>query len=273
MKDALIKMLETKDKAFLLQAIELNKMTGILSDDEIGTIAQETQWTKNSLNWILLEHTSFFDNLTQLSLYNKKLEELPYSINKLKNLEFLDLRGNYLNIEINLPKLEEFKVCGKSICTFINRNKKLWTELSLDDTNSDKIKDFTEIYPFLDSLEIDCSNSSYLDKSIALFKQLKQLSAHSNKIKSIPDFITSMDIELLDLRDNQIKSIPKSISNMKELKFLYLSNNKIKDIPTELLELKLDCLDISENILPIESKELIKSHFSHIFSIFILGLL
>lgn len=85
----------------------------------------------------------------------------------------------------------------------------------------------------------------------ARVEKLKELdlsySATSFKLREIPPQIFELkDLEVLNLRNNEISVIPRGILNLRNLKALNLIDNKITEIPEYLSELRdLKSLNIS----------------------------
>jgi len=59
------------------------------------------------------------------------------------------------------------------------------------------------------------------------------------KLKKIPSSIFDLtDLEILNLRNNEISEIPREILQLKQLKYLNLIDNEFKKIPEILSQLK-----------------------------------
>jgi len=131
--------------------------------------------------------------------YSFQIKEIPdfiFKITSLRELQFSD--GNLLTIPKEIKKL-------------INLRK-----LSLDDN---LITDFPSDIGVLDNLEeliLSRNKISSIPKEIdKMLKKLKKLDLHSNKISSIPDELYSLDLNLLDISENPIKTTTKTYTNIK----------------------------------------------------------
>ncbi|KAH9500266.1 E3 ubiquitin-protein ligase lrsam1 [Bulinus truncatus] len=78
---------------------------------------------------------------------------------------------------------------------------------------------------------------------------LRVLDLHNNEFKSLPDEIGALaNLQILDLSGNRLKDLPKSFSEIPFLQTLNLRNNKFKEFPEPVCKLKcLRTLDISHN--------------------------
>ena len=77
------------------------------------------------------------------------------------------------------------------------------------------------------------------------------LNLHNNSLKSIPKEIGNLtNLKILDLSENKITELPSSISNLKKLVNLNLSGNEITKLPSFIGELKnLMTIDLGYNNL------------------------
>lgn len=100
-------------------------------------------------------------------------------------------------------------------------------------------------------LELNGIELSEIPQSIFKLKNLKILRLRKNKIKCIPDEISSLSsLVELNLIDNELTSIPVSLFQLKNLQVLHLRKNKITSIPNEISELiSLTHLNIGNNEL------------------------
>ena len=169
-----------------------------------------------------------------LHLQNNKLNELPSSIGKIKNLKtFYSSNNNFSNslpIEFyNLRKLKSLEIQGSDISTInykINQLKKL------------------------EILKLHFNKINTLPKSISGLKNLKKLYLNYNRIENLPKDIGDLNLTHLSLNNNQISKLPSSITKLVNLDTLYLQANRINSLPKEIGDLKnLKELNLSLNFL------------------------
>lgn len=137
--------------------------------------------------------------ITELNLWNLKLQEFPRSILKFNSLRILNLRNNELKkIPQDIDKLRNLK------------------ELLLSNNKLVNLPD-----------------------SICNLKKLEYLSLGKNKIYSLPNNIGDLiELKALRLSSNALKELPKSICKLKKIEDLLLGNNLLKELPKCLTELK-----------------------------------
>uniref|UniRef100_A0A3Q1G709 Leucine rich repeat containing 27 n=1 Tax=Acanthochromis polyacanthus TaxID=80966 RepID=A0A3Q1G709_9TELE len=87
-----------------------------------------------------------------------------------------------------------------------------------------------------ETLCLSRSNLKQVPGSILKNGTLKHLSLEGNQISSIPDlmFISLPNLQWLDLRKNQIVSLPAEIGSHRSLKTLLLEGNPLSELPPEL---------------------------------------
>ncbi|BFZ05902.1 hypothetical protein BsWGS_08941 [Bradybaena similaris] len=80
-------------------------------------------------------------------------------------------------------------------------------------------------------------------------KLIRVLDLHNNELKSLPeDFGCLIHLQVLDLSSNSLKTLPKAFEDLHSLQTLNIRNNKFKSFPDPILKLKcLRTLDISLN--------------------------
>ncbi|MFX0072208.1 MAG: GTP-binding protein [Candidatus Hermodarchaeota archaeon] len=200
-------------------------------------------------------------NVTEISLFNSGIKELPSSLENLKSLKKLNLRCNPLN---TVPEVV-FKL-------------KFLEDLDLSLTNIKEIPDSIGNLTSLKSLNLENNWLTNIPKSIGNLKALQNLNLENNPISWLPisfsnlisikkihlesapfeprgyliklpkDFGDLRNLELLDLSSHRLKSLPESFSNLKELKTLDLFNNKFKALPNFIGNLQsLEELNVERN--------------------------
>ncbi|XP_032761514.1 leucine-rich repeat-containing protein 69 isoform X1 [Rattus rattus] len=149
-------------------------------------------------------------NTKILTLNGKKMSKMPSALNKLPNLRTLDLQNNQIS-----------KVCPEL---------RTLTKLTLLNLGNNLLQEVPEEIKYLISL-----------KNLHLF---------GNRICRIATgaFDGLEDLVLLNLNDNQLRSLPPEIGRLQNLTFLSLNHNKLTVIPKELCFLEhLSELQINYN--------------------------
>ena len=189
--------------------------------------------------------------LEKLNLRYKYIRELPKEIVGLTNLKILILGGNLLNtLPNNLGKLS-------SLTQLILWQNQL-SELPLSCANLTNLR----------ILNLDNNNFSIFPKCIKGMKKLESLSIGcgtvcrgNNKINDIPDWIgTLSNLNSLNLSGLGLKELNSNICKLDKLLYLGLYNNKLKELPSSIGNLhKLEYLLLNANqlkTLPISLKSL-----------------
>ncbi|EKX40884.1 hypothetical protein GUITHDRAFT_113144 [Guillardia theta CCMP2712] len=179
----------------------------------------------------------FLTNLEKLDLSDNKLKSLPPTIQHMTNLVRLHLYKNDLAVlpdEIaSLKKLQELNVFNNKV---IKIPAVLGELSSLREVNfaDNKLKTI----PPLDGNALDVlpefGNFKDLDELILTKNWL------SNKLESL---------EVLEVNQNLLKTVPASVGNLQMLWKLMLASNKIDHVPPEVFTIKLKTIDLSSNIL------------------------
>jgi hypothetical protein len=185
----------------------------------------------NSNYTVFNKEIESLQNLKILQIKTCKLKNFPYQLQNLKNLEELSFYYN----EFKEPITSEIK-------NFVSLKK---LELSFN-----HLKDFMNIPPNLESLELENAEVGSID--IDILKDLTYLGLRSNPIKNIDNMFEEITNKLpklteLNLSKDTVSVIPKSIKNLTNLKSLNLEENKIMVIPDELYSLSLDTVHLKGN--------------------------
>lgn len=156
-------------------------------------------------------------SLTSLVLSGNKLTSLPGSVGKLSKLKLLDVSWNELT---ELP-------------TEISN----LTDLQSLIVSSNKL---TSLHENLDGLSwllvVKFDNNSFEEFPMCLLNQdnpkirLSEIHGSKNSIQSLPPEINRLTaLRLLDLRDNQLTSMPGEVGDCVKIKDIFLTGNKFSD--------------------------------------------
>jgi small GTP-binding protein len=205
----------------------------------------------------------------ELDLSKLNLTSLPKDVNKLKNLQILNLGQNNLSslpVEIcDLKKLtildlgeNKFQKFPEEVLEFRTLGE-LYLGTNLINSISDKLN-------YLNKLEIiDLSNNNIIElsQSLMLVTTLKKLHIFGNQIKHVPPEICnlrglqSLLLGFIYFGGNNITFLPKEIGRLSNLADLYLSSNKLSSLPEEIKELKsLVNLGLDDNNIEAFPKEI-----------------
>lgn len=125
----------------------------------------------------------------------------------------------------------------------------LWTEFvrgqTLEVEELRKLKRYSKInvpkrkVNLVEHLDLSNSNLEHVPCEIAKFVNLKILVLKGNRIKSVPVCLKDLDsLIYVDLSSNGLDSIPCGVGEFKNLKYLLIANNRIKNIDSCVVGLK-----------------------------------
>lgn len=162
-------------------------------------------------------------------------------INKLKNLEVLNLRKNRLvNItDLSLPKLIHLDLSSNYLGVVPEWIKELNLEfLGLGVNNLLSIPDWIGSLTNLKVLKLHKNKIADV-QVIQNCKNLKFLNLYLNSMTQIPEFIFDLEhIEFFSWGLSSVESLSEKIENWKKLQYLSLVANKIKYLPDSICNLK-----------------------------------
>ena len=173
--------------------------------------------------------------VTSLSLKGQSLKVLSADIEKLTNLQILDLSYNaFTAVPPQVFKLKKLKTL------YINNNA--LTALPIDMSG----------FASLTSLRLDYNpfaNPLAELKKTSTILTLSELNFSANKVNAFPvELLKLSHLSDLDLGYGSIKELPKDIDKLTNLKRLVLTKNAITTFPASFFKLsKLQNLDLSYN--------------------------
>lgn len=160
-----------------------------------------------------------------LDLSDQNLTELPNDINKLTNLEKIDIGSNP-----NLDLVQAFDILKQ-----IGSLKILWLTEGKIKTIPDNISQLKN----LEEIWLDDNELTSFPEPIKQLKNLKYLRLFSNKIKSLSFKKEELpNLIYIDLCYNEFKTFPVQLSVLQSLKRIIIWYNSISVIPSSIKRFK-----------------------------------
>ncbi len=249
------KKLETAQRNFDKKCAELESKGYVLSDSTYPVECKKIIETAKKENATEIELSIFHENgikelvkLTQLKRAKIYFQchpmEVPESITELKNLEHLELRGNFTGLPDNMGELTQL------------------TSLDIDsfcDGKKFKLSESITLCKNLLTLTFGGGDLQSLPLNIGKLTKLEELEFESTLVSQIPDSIGNCkNLKIIQAGENEkLTSFPSSFGQLKNLEELHLSCCNFKQFPVEICSLKnLRRLDLSENKVASIPKEI-----------------
>ena len=185
----------------------------------------------------LSEKISKSPKLSNLNLSNNKLREIPEYIVNMDNLRFLDISYNNLQY---LPDFTRSKITSLgSAGNNLNSINSLPPNISSINLSFNNFTSFPKVltqhqhqYIILTDTPIRSVQSEYFSN----YKREKAMNIHFSicNLKSLPETICDVNIGWLNVRNNQITTLPKHLGENKYVRILIVSNNPIKELPDNI---------------------------------------
>lgn len=112
------------------------------------------------------------------------------------------------------------------------------------------LKDVTEI-------NLNDNKIMLIPAELVSLPNLRRLFLANNKIKMIPDMSGSVNLEVLDVRQNALSGVPMGIGQCQKLAVFDAEKNKIKDFRDLAQCLNLDFINLNRNLIKIVPGELV----------------
>ncbi|KAI8497700.1 hypothetical protein Bbelb_243520 [Branchiostoma belcheri] len=230
--------------------------------EEIGQL-QKLQRLEldNNLLTQLPQAITTLPNLQYIDLSHNKLETLPDGLSKLKQLQYLNIWNNVFK-EIpeevcSLLQLQILSVVGNPLKCLPDKISQL-TGLTRLDIDNCQFDEFPRQVLQLEGLKTLYMGNwagegkpSLVPEDISRLKNLELLDLRNSGLESLPDGVGELvKLNMLNISDNRFTSVPEQIMNLSNIRKLLLSGNSISRLPLTLGHLdKLDDMDIRNNPL------------------------
>ncbi|KAJ6240584.1 hypothetical protein M0813_24038 [Anaeramoeba flamelloides] len=157
-----------------------------------------------------------------LSLFGKKLEELPTVVMSYPNLKRLILRNNHIpSLPTKLKHLNNLQ--------FLDYSQNCLTSTPLNLWNLKSLK----------TLVIDINLLTTLDSRLSSLVDLESLRLRKNKLNCLPQSLSSLkSLKHLDLGYNVLKMFPICVCHFEHLTTLLLDQNRLRELPKDFNRLK-----------------------------------
>ncbi|MBD3351852.1 MAG: TIR domain-containing protein [Candidatus Lokiarchaeota archaeon] len=196
-----------------------------------------------------------WDLLTHLWLGNNNITYIPNWFKEISNLEILDLSNNKLGLfpSILLKDLKKLKLLDLSHNLLNSFNgKELPSDLSYVNLKNNKIRKidwkFEDAIPNLKHISISNNPLTEIPDNFGNFKQLEILELDNTHLKSLPDEIANLpNLRYLYVHNSDLMRIPESFGKLQSLEKLWIFMTKIEQLPesmSDLSNLKTIYLDL-----------------------------
>jgi Leucine-rich repeat (LRR) protein len=199
-----------------------------------------------------------FKNLQYLILDSNQIDIIPEQINELSKLEVLSLGHNNIEklpatlgdlTELHNLYLDDNKINELPDEFFKLKNLEI---LFLSKNNLTSLSPMFKWFPLLKKLNVSYNKIAVIPEEMGFLSNLRSFSCSYNNISELPASLFSLSsLEYLFLSGNAIGSLPPEIENLKELEVLTLDSNNLSALPKEigrlenLAELYIDGNDIT----------------------------
>ncbi|MFK7947268.1 MAG: leucine-rich repeat domain-containing protein [Saprospiraceae bacterium] len=169
----------------------------------------------------------------------KQLDALTTEIRGLKKVKSLELEGNFYD-----------KKGLKTLPSTIGELKEL-QYLNLNYNQLEILPDEIGRLKKLNYLAIKRNKLSYLPLTFGQLKSIQKLELTDNLLTTLPLTFGELEsLENLDLSNNLLLKLPPTFGNLNEIRILNLANNQLIDLPHNFRYLEnLELLDLRNNVL------------------------
>lgn len=199
-----------------------------------------------------IEALGNLSNLKKLDLsYNNVIGEELEIINKISNLEILNLENNSINEALpdftNLKKLKSLNLSYNPRIENVESSSFTQT-LEVLLMKGVRLSSFSDIASMSSLKHLDLENNYLTEVTLGQMTNLEYLNLGKNKIKKLPDIYKLPNIKVLIFNNNPIEDISE-LNNVGSISLILmdLSNCRIKDASPFAKMKTLQYLDVSNN--------------------------
>ncbi|KAI5620608.1 negative regulator of reactive oxygen species precursor [Silurus asotus] len=219
-----------------------------LTGDYLPVTVYELDVSNNRLTELHAHSSSVseLNNLTHLNLSLNNIQKLPPRLfTTLPRLSFVDLSYNTVGmchpkelpnlnssacaLWTHLPSLKQLHIAG---CNLINIPPSAFDGTQLTHLDLSHNPDLHFSQDCLSGLSgtlqhLGLSNTGLQDFNFSPFRQLKSLNISKNSISELPASLMTLNLKLLDLRDNRLPTIKPEHATVlaKQVQFVYMNGN------------------------------------------------
>jgi len=195
--------------------------------------------------------------LVRLNISRNYLQCMPPTVKKLVNLEELNISYNrFSTLPWELYQLGNLRVLmaeGNDIVALPSPSITRLTKLEVLDLGGNRLEELPQDFSGMRSLtSLSLARNSLVQVFPDVFKvkSIKQLNLSGNVSLVVPENLSDLPLEVLDLSECNLKSITPTLGRCISLTSLRLDKNQLDALPSELANLvNLKTLRISQNNL------------------------
>ena len=174
-------------------------------------------------------------NIKVLSFSSARLERIDDAVFAGSSLEILSLFGNSLS---ELPE----GICGAAELQklLVGKNRLISLPMRLSklprlkrlqaDHNKLTATGIHSLPVALETIILDANNLTEFPQAIRSLSNLSDLSVGENAITELPEWLSQLPIQYLNLRENQIRVLPPWLVEMSELEGIDVTGNPLEDL-------------------------------------------
>lgn len=215
------------------------------------------------------------DFLSVLYVSTNKLTSLPESMAELQSVRSLDISNNKLeslpDIFAGLPQLSSLELAHNQL-TSLPYSLGWCPKLMLLDASYNQLTNISGFFEGGDSrlqtLNLRANNINFLPDSTNKLKFLSHLDLSYNRITELPSLAGLDNLAIVDMSNNQFRTVPKQLDDLSALAELSLAHNllSLRSFP-EQLNRDIRTLDLSGNQLTAVPPAIRTLHSMHTLDI------